>query len=56
MTAVVFAQMWDGRDHMGVGWWWVMGIGWLLFLAFIGVIVYLLVRHHTDGGSSGNRI
>jgi putative membrane protein len=50
--AVVLAQMWDGRDHMDGGWWWVMGIGWLLFLAFIGIIVYLLVRHHTGAASS----
>jgi putative membrane protein len=36
---------------MDGGWWWVMGIGWLLFLAFIGLLVYLLVRHHTETGS-----
>jgi putative membrane protein len=52
MSALVLAQMWDGHDHMGGGWWWVMGIGWLLFLGFIGFLVYLLVRHHTDGGVS----
>jgi putative membrane protein len=55
MTALFFAQMWNNRDHMGAGWWWVMGIGWLLFLAFIGVLVYLLVRHHTDSGAGGGR-
>jgi putative membrane protein len=47
--------MLDDRDHMGAGWWWVMGIGWLLFLAFVGVLVYLLVRHHTDSGGNGGR-
>ena len=45
---VLLAQMWDGDNHMSGGWWWVMGIGWLVFLAFIGLHVYLLVRHHTD--------
>jgi putative membrane protein len=53
--AAVLAQMWDGDDHMGDGWWWVMGIGWLLFLAFIGLLVYLLVRHHTDTGAAGRQ-
>ena len=56
MAALVLAQMWDRDNHMGSGWWWVMGVGWLLFLAFIGFLVYLLVRHHTDsGGSPGRR-
>jgi putative membrane protein len=53
--AMVLAQMWDHGDHMGDGWWWVMGIGWLLFLAFIGLLVYLLVRHHTDPGTLTGR-
>lgn len=55
MAAVVLAQMWDDHDHMGGGWWWVMGIGWLLFLAFIGFLIYLLVRHHTDTGTPARR-
>lgn len=55
MSAVVLAQMWGDRDHMNGGWWWVMGIGWLVFLGLIGVLAYLLVRHHTDGGSSAVR-
>ena len=33
-------------DHMGRGWWWVMGIGWLVFLALIVVLVVVLVRHY----------
>ena len=45
---VLLAQMWDGDNHMSGGWWWLMGIGGLVFLAFIGLLVYLLVRHHTD--------
>lgn len=32
-----------------------MGIGWLLFLAFVGFLVYLLVRPHTDSGTSTRR-
>lgn len=55
MSALVLAQMWDGDNHMDSGWWWVMGIGWLLFLAFIGFLVYLLVRHHTDSATSVGR-
>ncbi len=55
MSALVLAQMWDGDNRMDGGWWWVMGIGWLLFLAFIGFLVYLVVRHHTDAGSSTAR-
>jgi putative membrane protein len=47
--------MWDGDNHMNGGWWWVMGIGWLLFLAFIGFLVYLLVRHHTETGNVGKQ-
>jgi hypothetical protein len=39
---------------MDGGWWWVMGIGWLLFLALTGFRIYLLVRHRTDS-SSGRR-
>ena len=49
MTAVLVAQMWDDRgDHMGRGWWWVMGIGWLVFLALVVVLVVILVRHFTQ--------
>jgi putative membrane protein len=46
--ALLVAQMWDGDAHMGGdGWWWVMGVGWLLSLAFAGFLVYLLLRRHT---------
>ena len=55
MYAALLAQEWDGGNHMGAGWWWVMGIGWLLFLAFIGLLAYLLLRHHTDSGDSGRQ-
>ena len=55
MFAALLAQMWDDGNHMGAGWWWVMGIGWLLFLAFIGLLAYLLLRHHTDSGDSGRQ-
>jgi putative membrane protein len=48
MVAVVLAQVWDGDNHMGGGWWWFMGVGWLLFLAFLGFLAYLLVRHFTQ--------
>lgn len=49
MTAVVLSQIWDGtHDHMGRGWWWVMGIGWLVFLALVAVVTVILVRHFTQ--------
>ena len=58
MIAIVFAQVWDHRDHMGGGgWWWVMGIGWLVFLAAIVIVVLMLVRQleHRSGGGTKSR-
>lgn len=53
MNAVVLSQMWnDSGDHMGRGWWWVMGIGWLIFLALLVVLSVVLVRHFTQSGPS----
>jgi putative membrane protein len=43
---------WD--NHMGGGWWWLMGIGWLVFLAIIVGVVLVLVRH-TQRTSVGSR-
>lgn len=48
MFAALVAQTWDGGDHMGDGWWWVMGLGWLVFLAFAGFLGYVLIRHVTE--------
>lgn len=54
--AMVLAQMWDrGGDHMDGGWWWVMGVGWLVFLAAVVVIIVLFVRRSDHRGSSGAR-
>jgi putative membrane protein len=51
MNAVVLGQMFnDGGDHMGRGWLWVMGIGWLVFLALVIVLSVVLVRHFTQSG------
>jgi putative membrane protein len=36
-------------DHTGGGWWWVMGIGWLVFLAALVVIGVVLFRHYQTG-------
>ena len=44
---MVLAQMFDG-DHMNDGWWWVMGIGWLVLLAAVVVLGVVLVRHFTQ--------
>jgi len=43
LSAVV-AQMWDGDNHMNSGWWWVMGIGWLVFLAVVLLLGALFAR------------
>ena len=42
-------------DHMGRGWWWVMGIGWLVFLAAFVVLIVMLVRHYASPGARGVR-
>jgi putative membrane protein len=42
-------------DHMGRGWWWVMGIGWLVFLALVVTLVVVLVRHFGSPGGRGVR-
>ena len=55
MSTVVLAQMWDGDDHMDGGWWWVMGIGWLVFLALVVVLGYLLIRHFTQTSGGGGQ-
>ncbi len=53
--ATVVGQMWDGDGgHMGRGWWWVMGVGWLIFLALVVVLGVLLVRYLTSGAGRGS--
>ena len=61
--AMVVAEMWGGDgDHMNGGWWWVMGIGWLIFLAVVVVLGVFVVRHFTsvprgsEGTSSPNAL
>jgi putative membrane protein len=52
MTGVVVAQVCANcGDHMDGGWWWVMGIGWLVFLGLIAAVAIVLVRHF--GSSAG---
>ena len=38
---------------MGGGWWWVMGVGWLVFLALIVLVVIFVVRQSVDRGQRG---
>jgi putative membrane protein len=40
-------------NHMGGGWWWVMGVGWLVFLALIVLVVIFVVRQSVDPGRRG---
>jgi len=47
VLAAFLGQMWDNGDHMGRGWWWAMGIGWLIFLVLIGVVIVVVARHVT---------
>lgn len=54
LGATTLAQVSDWNDHMGRGWWWVMGIGWLVFLALIAGVVILLM-HHYRTTSTGSR-
>lgn len=54
MAGVFGAQVFETcGDHMGGGWWWVMGIGWLVFLALVAGVAVVLIRHY--GGSSAER-
>ena len=57
MTALL-AQMWrdGGGDHMDSGWWWVMGIGFLILLAaLVGVVALLLSRHSPPTSATADR-
>jgi putative membrane protein len=45
---MVLAQMYEG-DHMDHGWWWAMGITWLVVAAVVVVLVVVLVRHFGNG-------
>lgn len=52
MLLATTARLCDCGDHMGRGWWWVMGIGWLVFLALIVVLAVVLTRHYRPAGST----
>ena len=57
MVGVIAAQRFvcdNCGDHMGGGWWWVMGIGWLVFLAALVVLVVVLVRHFSTPAGRAN--
>ena len=54
MFAVTAAQVCENcGDHMGRGWWWVMGIGWLVFLALVVVLAVVVARHYRPSGRGG---
>lgn len=48
MLSTILAGMggYGGDDHMGNGWWWVMGVGWLVFLGAVVAIAVALTRSH----------
>jgi putative membrane protein len=48
MIVLLGQMMWGDGDHMGGGWWWVMGIGWLVFLTLIVVLAFVLIRSLTQ--------
>ena len=51
MFAVTVARTCDDcGDHMSGGWWWAMGVGWLVFLALIVVLAVVLMRHYRPAG------
>ena len=59
MYAALLIAGYDGRydgfmdNHMGAGWWWVMGLGWLVFLALIATVVVFFVRQSRERGFGG---
>jgi putative membrane protein len=56
MLAVIAAQVCDDcGDHMGRGWWWVMGVGWLVFLALVVVLAIVLTRQYRGAGTGTRR-
>jgi putative membrane protein len=55
MTAAAQRIVYDGGDHMSGGWWWVMGIGWLVFLGLIVVLAVVLVRHYSPAAGGARR-
>ena len=46
MTAVVLAQMFNDGDNTGNGWWWFLGIGWLVLL--LAIVAVVLVRRFNE--------
>ena len=56
MLAAVAAQVCENcGDHMGGGWWWVMGVGWLVFLAAVVVLAVVLTRQYRGPAPSRRR-
>jgi putative membrane protein len=46
LAATIVRASDDWGEHMGRGWWWLMGIGWLIFLAVLVVLAVVLIRHY----------
>ena len=53
LTTAVVRVCENCDDHMGRGWWWAMGIGWLVFLGLVAVLAIVLTRHYR--GTSSRR-
>jgi putative membrane protein len=51
MLGALSAQVYETCDgHMDGGWWWVMGIGWLIFLAVVIGVAVVVLRHYGGSG------
>jgi putative membrane protein len=50
--ATVAQVVWPCDGHMSGGWWWVMGIGWLLVVAIIAALAFVLIRSVAAGQRS----
>jgi len=53
MIALLAQPMWRDGSHMNGDWWWVMAIGWLIFVAAVVVTAFVLIRSLPHGNTAG---